>query len=251
MQDVYDSAPKHGKSAISKRVVDRVQRKNGRFLYQHPRTMRWAELSHKKSIEKTSQTFRDYRAKDCSVVSPRPSTPTPKERQERGTLPIETRPSTSSEPEHSPARQQSDVQTNKHPAVEVRNQQILPHPSAVPSNDVNSYLYCEEDLLQLPLFPDIVMVGNTIGLNLDDMNSTVSKAGALHFFEHDDESSDEEKENIPHIPSPPEFVYSTSFMSSWWDKERYNWIVVNDIQNSKTDLEKKRFFCDYEASFSA
>jgi hypothetical protein len=84
-----------------------------------------------------------------------------------------------------------------------------------------------------------MMVGDTIGLNLNDMNLTVSKADALHCFEHDDKSSDKDQEKIPHIPSPPEFVSSNSFMSSWWDKECYNWIVVNNIQNSKIGIEKE------------
>jgi hypothetical protein len=251
MQDVYDSAPKKRKSAISKTVVDRVRSQKGRFIYKHPRTQRWAELSYKKSIEKTSQTFRDYRTKDWSVSLNCVTTPQD-ERQERETHPVETRPSSNEVENSQPACQQLDVQSSQHPnrhsVVEVRSQQMLPHPYAVPSNDVNAYLFCEENLLQLPLFPDTMMVEDTIGLNLDDMNWTLSKADALHFFEDDDESSDEQQENIPHIPSPPEFVSSNSFMSSWWDKECCNWIVVNDIQNSKTDVEKKRFFCDYEAS---
>jgi hypothetical protein len=265
MQDAYDSAPKHKKSAISKKVVDRVRSQKGRFLSEHPRTMRWAELSYQKSVDKTSQTFRDYRSKDryhSAVVLVVPQDE--RRQQERETCPIEPRPTTTSdEPEkNSPASccQPSDVPTNQHcpPAVvEVRNLQIvLPHPyDAVvrPSNhDANSYLFCEDNLLQLPLFPDdtMMVLEDTMELNLDiDMNSTVSKAeDAHHFFEFHDESSDEDQENIPHIPSPPEFVSSNSFMSSWWDKECCNWIVVNDIQNSKTDVEKKRFFCDYEAS---
>jgi hypothetical protein len=63
MRDQYDKAERTIKAKISRRVVDHFRKDNHRFMNFDPVTKCWTELSYKKSIEKTSQTFRDIRSK--------------------------------------------------------------------------------------------------------------------------------------------------------------------------------------------
>jgi hypothetical protein len=64
MRDQYDKAERTKKANISKRVVDQFRKDKNRFMSFDPVTKCWTEMSYKKSIEKTSQTFRDIRSKE-------------------------------------------------------------------------------------------------------------------------------------------------------------------------------------------
>jgi hypothetical protein len=66
----YEEAEKHTKVNISAEIVKLVKAQPGtpRFLRSNSTTKVWEELSFKKSVEKTSQTFRDLRGKP--LISP-------------------------------------------------------------------------------------------------------------------------------------------------------------------------------------
>ena len=68
----YEEAEKHSKLDISRRIVQDIKAQPGipRFLMENPTTRAWEELSYKKSVEKTSQTFRDLRTKPMVVHTP-------------------------------------------------------------------------------------------------------------------------------------------------------------------------------------
>jgi hypothetical protein len=78
----YEAAEKQGKVDISRDIVLVVKGQPGtpRFLTENPETGVWEELSYHKSVEKTSQTFRDLRSSKPMVF------PSPEEEAAAATL---------------------------------------------------------------------------------------------------------------------------------------------------------------------
>lgn len=61
VQELYVSSTKRQKMSISRSIVEAVRQLDppGRFLEQDPSTGLWADIGHKKAVEKTSQALRD------------------------------------------------------------------------------------------------------------------------------------------------------------------------------------------------
>jgi hypothetical protein len=61
--DKYEEAEKQCKVHISRMIVAEIRKRNGKFLLYDLDNRTWNDMTDKKAVEKTSQTFRDLRSK--------------------------------------------------------------------------------------------------------------------------------------------------------------------------------------------
>jgi hypothetical protein len=258
-REIYEKAEKTKKNLISKKIVDHVLReKNGRFVYSDPVTYLWKELSYEKCVEKTCQTFRDFRTKKTSPTSKRKSSsrrPTAAKSDETGPL------------EEAPENKTDSYPKTPRSSAQAKEDPTKIHPQSKCSSLSRNKDDCpsgEEDYAALLLLlggankeSDSKSSSNHPWSKLGggDLKSVDNAIDALHFL-HDDRGDlallESDDEDIPCIPTPPDFVATTSFVSVWdQDCSKWNFRNDNSMENpSELDNEGPlTLLRDYEVNF--
>ena len=193
----YAEAEKRTKGLISREIVDHIlNEKKGKFLKLNTSTGRWEVLPYKKCVEKTSQTFRDFKSKQ--LVTPR-----------RIRLVKPVQPNRPAQHKNTPPSQVSDDEKSVKPST---------------THSVST----RSTTLPFPVLANRQSHEISAG-NVPMRSALIVEQDALHFLPRQEGADlDSTKEDgIPRIPTPPDFVATSSFVSVW-DEEKSKWCIHHD-----------------------